>query len=129
MRNLNQEAKDQIAALALAAYRAAVSDGTLPEAQVPAPPAEVPKDTANGDFTTTFAMAAARALKRPPRAIAQAVLDHLDLSDSFFTSAEIAGPGFLNFRLGAKWYGEVLSASEQEGYGSCDMLAGQKIMV
>ena len=131
MKNLIQDAKDQISALALAAYRAAAEDGTLPRAEVPVPPAEIPKDAANGDFTTTFALAAARALKRPPRAIAQAVLDHLDLADSCFASAEIAGPGFLNFRLGNGWYGAVLRAIETEGdgYGTCGKLAGQKMMV
>ena len=100
MINMIQNAKDQAAALAMAAYQAAVADGTLPQAAVPAAPVEIPKDTANGDFTTTFAMAAARALRQPPRAIAQALLDHMDLTGSYFTSAEIAGPGFLNFRLG-----------------------------
>ena len=60
MINMIQNAKDQAAALAMAAYRAAAADGTLPRAAVPAAPVEIPKDTANGDFTTTFAMAAAR---------------------------------------------------------------------
>ena len=131
MINMIQNAKDQAAAVAMAAYHAAVADGTLPQAAVPAAPVEIPKDTANGDFTTTFAMAAARALRQPPRAIAQALLDHMDLTGSYFTSAEIAGPGFLNFRLGDDWYGGVMSAveSEGDGYGTCDTHKGQKIMV
>ena len=131
MINMIQNAKDQAAALAMAAYQAAVADGTLPQAAVPAAPVEIPKDTANGDFTTTFAMAAARALRQPPRAIAQALLDHMDLTGSYFTSAEIAGPGFLNFHLGEDWYGGVMSAVESEGdsYGTCDTHKGQKIMV
>ncbi len=37
------------------------------------------------------------------------------LTDSLFASVEIAGPGFLNFRLGAKWYGDVLAEIEAEG--------------
>ena len=131
MINMIQNAKDQAAALAMAAYHAAAADGTLPQAAVPAAPVEIPKDTANGDFTTTFAMAAARALRQPPRAIAQALLDHMDLTGSYFTSAEIAGPGFLNFRLGDGWYGGVMSAveSEGDGYGTNDGLQGKKYMV
>ena len=131
MINMIQNAKDQAAALAMAAYQAAAADGALPQAAVPAAPVEIPKDTANGDFTTTFAMAAARALRQPPRAIAQALLDHMDLTGSYFTSAEIAGPGFLNFRLGEDWYGGVMAAVESEGdqYGTCDTHKGQKIMV
>ena len=131
MTNMVQNAKDQAAALAMAAYRAAAGDGSLPQAEVPAAPVEVPRDAANGDFTTTFALAASKALRQPPRVIAQALLDHMDLEGSDFASAEIAGPGFLNFRLGGKWYEEVCAAVEREGadYGRSDSLKGQKIMV
>ena len=107
MTNMVQNAKDQAAALAMAAYRAAAADGTLPQAEVHTAPVEIPRDAANGDFTTTFALAASKALRQPPRAIAQALLDHMDLTDSYFASAEIAGPGFLNFRLGQRWYEDV----------------------
>ena len=54
MINMVQNAKDQAAALAMNAYQAAVADGTLPAAEVKTAPVEIPKDTANGDFTTTF---------------------------------------------------------------------------
>ena len=66
MTNMIQNAKDQAAALAMAAYKAAAADGTLPEAEVKTAPVEIPKDTANGDYTTTFALAAAKALGKPP---------------------------------------------------------------
>ena len=131
MINMVQNAKDQAAALAMAAYQAAVADGTLPQAEVKTAPVEIPKDTANGDFTTTFALAASKALRQPPRNIAQALLDHMDLAGSYFASAEIAGPGFLNFRLNDSWYAAVCEAVESEGagYGTADHLKGQKIMV
>ena len=131
MINMVQNAKDQAAALAMAAYQAAVADGTLPAAEVKTAPVEIPKDTANGDFTTTFALAASKALRQPPRNIAQALLDHMDLTESYFASAEIAGPGFLNFRLNDSWYAAVCEAVEAEGtaYGTNDGLKGQKIMV
>ena len=58
MINMVQNAKDQAAALAMAAYQAAAADGTLPAAEVKTAPVEIPKDPANGDFTTTFALAA-----------------------------------------------------------------------
>ena len=131
MINMIQNAKDQAASLAMQAYRAAVADGALPQAEVKTAPVEIPKDTANGDFTTTFALAASKALRQPPRNIAQALLDHMDLTGTYFSSAEIAGPGFLNFRLNASWYEGVLSAVESEGadYGTNDLLAGKKYMV
>jgi len=131
MINMIQNAKDQAAALAMAAYQAAAADGTLPRAEVKTAPVEIPKDTANGDFTTTFALAAAKALHKGPRDIAQALLDHMDLTGTYFASAEIAGPGFLNFRLNDGWYEGVCAAVESEGpdYGTNDSLKGQKIMV
>ena len=131
MINMVQNAKDQAAALAMNAYQAAVADGTLPAAEVKTAPVEIPKDTANGDFTTTFALAASKALRQPPRNIAQALLDHMDLNGSYFASAEIAGPGFLNFRLNDSWYEGVCAAVEAEGdaYGTNDGLKGKKYMV
>ena len=131
MINMIQNAKDQAASLAMAAYEAAVADGTLPRAEVKTAPVEIPKDTANGDFTTTFALAASKALRQPPRNIAQALLDHMKLEGTYFASAEIAGPGFLNFRLNDSWYAGVMEAVEAEGeaYGTNDGLRGKKIMV
>ena len=131
MINMIQNAKDQAAALAMSAYRAAVADGTLPEAEVKTAPVEIPKDTANGDFTTTFALAASKALRQPPRNIAQTLLDHMNLEGTYFASAEIAGPGFLNFRLNDSWFTGVMEAVESEGaeYGTADHLKGKKYMV
>ena len=131
MINMIQNAKDQAAALAMAAYKAAVADGTLPEAEVKTAPVEIPKDTANGDFTTTFALAASKALRQSPRNIAQTLLNHMDLEGTYFASAEIAGPGFLNFRLNDSWFAGVMEAVESEGaeYGTAGHLKGKKIMV
>ena len=114
MIHMIQNAKDQAARLTLAAYAAAAAAGELPQAEITTVPVEIPKDTANGDFTSTFAMACARQLKLPPRKIAEALLSHLALDGSYFTSAEIAGPGFLNFRLGKTWYRDIIAAVETE---------------
>ena len=129
--NTIQEAYQQIQSLTLDAYRAAVADGILPEAQLPTVSVEIPKDPANGDFTTTFALAAAKALRKAPKVIAAALAERISLEGTYFQSVEIAGPGFLNFRSGARWYDATLSAIETEGdaYGTCQDLRGQKIMV
>ena len=47
MKNLMQSAKDQAVSLVLQAYRAAVEDGTLPHAEIPGVPVEIPRDAAN----------------------------------------------------------------------------------
>ncbi len=131
MIHMIQNAKEQAAQLTMDAYQAAVAAGKLPQADVQRAPVEIPKDTKNGDFTTTFALACSKALKMPPRNIAQILLETLNLDGSYFSSAEIAGPGFLNFRLNKVWYRDVMSAVETEGaaYGTADTLKGQRIMV
>ena len=131
MSNMIQSAKDQVASLTQAAYEKAAAQGLLPAgAQVKAT-IEIPKDVSHGDYASSFAMAGAKALHMAPRAIAQIILDHLELEGTYFQSAEIAGPGFLNFRLGSRWYGEVIADIEREGmtYGAVDEGHGEKVMV
>ena len=129
--NMIQNAKDQVLDLTVSAYQKAAAEGLLPQDAAVTPSVEIPKDTANGDYTTTFCLAAAKALKKNPRQVAQILMDHMDLSGSYFTSVEMAGPGFLNFRLGNKWFRDTVACVEQEGaaYGCNNALKGQKIMV
>lgn len=129
--NMIQNAKDQVLDLTVAAYGKAAAQGLLPEDVAVTPSVEIPKDTTNGDYTTTFCLAAAKALKKNPRQVAQILMDHMDLAGSYFTSVEMAGPGFLNFRLGDKWFRDTVACVEREGadYGCNDTLKGQKIMV
>ncbi len=129
--NMIQSAKDQIAELTRSAYAAAVEAGALP-AGVETPVAvEIPKDAANGDYTTTFCLAAAKAMKKSPREVAQILAGRMRFEDTYFTGVEIAGPGFLNFRLGEKWYAEVLSdvLTLCAAYGRGNALEGKKYMV
>ena len=131
MSNMIQAAREQVAALTQAAYEKAAAAGALPAGAEVKATIEIPKDTAHGDYASSFAMAGAKALRKPPRQIAQAIVDHLDLTGSFFDKVEIAGPGFLNFTLGSKWYGEVLADIQAEGetYGRVDEGHGEKVMV
>ena len=129
--NMIQSAKDQVLALTTAAYQKAAAAGLLPEGVTVTPSVEIPKDTANGDYTTTFCLAAAKAMKMNPRQVAQILTEQMDLTDTYFTSVELAGPGFLNFRLGSRWFGDTVACVEAEGadYGRNDTLAGKKYMV
>lgn len=131
MSNMIQAAREQVAALTQAAYEKAAAAGALSAGVEVKATVEIPKDVKNGDYASSFAMAGSKAMHMAPRQIAQTILDNLSLEGSYFKSAEIAGPGFLNFRLGAKWYGEVLADIEREGmeYGRCDEGHGEKVMV
>ncbi len=129
--NMIQKAKEQVQELTKQAYAAAVKENLLPDGVSIAPSVEIPKDVSNGDYTTTFCLAAAKAMKMNPRQVASVLMQHMTLEDSYFTSVELAGPGFMNFRLGDKWYGDTVAAIEAAGgdYGCSDMLKGRKIMV
>ena len=100
--NMIQSAKDQVLQLTAAAYEKAAAAGALPSGITVVPAVETPKDTANGDYTTTFALAAAKALGKPPRVIAQALLDHMDLTGTYFTSAE-TGSGRAEGQFRPNW--------------------------
>ena len=129
--NMIESAKEQVRQLTQNAYRDCAEAGTLPGGIETVPAVEIPKDTANGDYTTTFCLAAAKAMKMNPRQVAQTLIDAMALEGSYFTAVELAGPGFLNFRLGGKWYADTVSVIETEGekYGENATLAGKKYMV
>ena len=131
MANLIQAAKDQVAALTQQAYEKAAQAGQLPGGLEVKGSVEIPKDVSHGDYASSFAMAGAKAMHMAPRAIAQIICDNLELAGSFFQKAEIAGPGFLNFTLGPKWYGQIMADVEAEGvrYGQSDVGYGEKVMV
>ena len=136
--SLVESAKRQIDEIIGEAYKKALAAGKLPERAdvspgtgLPAGSVEIPRESSHGDYAATHAMAAAKGMKLPPRKIAEALAEHLELDGSYFRSFSIAGPGFLNFALSAKWYGEVLQAVETmgDGYGSVDAGGGQRVMV
>ena len=129
--NMIYEAKQQVLHLTQNAYAAAVAEGLLPEDCTVVPSVEIPKDTRNGDYTTTFCLAAAKAMHKNPREVATILKEHMALENSYFTSVEIAGPGFLNFTLGGKWFADTVKTIETEGdaYGENDSLKGKKYMV
>ena len=131
MSNMIQAAREQVAQLTQAAYEKAAAQGLLPAGAEVKATIEIPKDPTHGDYASSFAMAGAKALHKAPRQIAQTIVDNLDLAGTFFDKVEIAGPGFLNFTLGSKWYGEVLTDIQAEGntYGKVDEGKGERVMV
>lgn len=114
-----------------AAYKKAVNEGELPDSEAPAVTVEIPKDSANGDIASTFAMQCARALHMAPKKIAEAIVKYLELGGSCFDKVDIAGPGFINFTFGQRWYDKaVRDACEMGGnYGRIRNDNPKKIMV
>lgn len=109
----------------------AVAEGELDAVPMPAFIIEVPKDKANGDYSSNVAMAGAKCFRKAPRQIAEIIVSHLDLNDTLFERCEIAGPGFINFYLGGKFYAEILKDVVNSGadYGKSDYGKGKKLLV
>lgn len=115
----------------MAALGRAVAEGKLPAEPIPGFTVEVPADNTHGDYATNVAMVSARTLKMPPRKIAEAIADCIDLGSTYCERLEIAGPGFLNFFLRKEYYAAILKDIEAlgAGYGHSSFGAGKKIMV
>lgn len=113
------------------AIKKAIADGTLPEAEIPQFNIEKPANKDNGDYSTNVAMAGARAFKKAPRMIAEAIEACIDLDGTVFEKVEIAGPGFMNFFLSQQFYSDVLKDVFACGkdYGKSDYGQGKRVLV
>lgn len=131
MANMIQKAKQQVAELVNAAYLAAVEKGELPAGLTLGGSVEIPKDTANGDYAANYAMASAKLMRMPPRKVAETLASNMALEGSWFESVDVAGPGFMNFRMGGRWYSDVLKnvAEEGDSFCNCNIGEGKKLMV
>ena len=92
---------------------------------------EIPADKSHGDFAANTAMVCAKAFKMPPRKIAELITEKVQLSGTMFEKTEVAGPGFMNFFLGRKWFSEVVEnvLAEGDSYGKTDTGAGKRVLV
>ena len=108
-----------------------VTEGALPEglsfANVTVEP---PRDAAHGDMATNAAMVLAKAAGQKPRDIAETLANKL-AEDARVTSAEVAGPGFLNLRLSAAAWHDVLASILTLGtdFGRATLGQGQRVNV
>ena len=128
--NPRQAALDEARRLLASAAQAAMDAGELPQAELPAFIVEVPADTKNGDIASNLAMAGARTWRKAPRMIAEALTAHLQLENTVFERAEVAGPGFINLFLAPSfWAGVVLAACSNPEYGRTDHGKGQRYNV
>lgn len=96
------------------ALKAAVEAGGLPLNEIPQPSLERPREEGHGDWACTIAMRLAKAAHMNPRAIAQAIVDHLP-ENNLVESFEIAGPGFINLTLTNASFQAVVSEARQQG--------------
>ncbi|HEU4631835.1 MAG TPA: arginine--tRNA ligase [Gemmatimonadaceae bacterium] len=96
-----------------------------------APVLERPRDPSFGDWATNLAMTLARELKRKPREVAEALVGAFDAPGAGVASVEIAGPGFINFRLAQDALAAVLPEIVRAGdeYGRTRDGGGRRVVV
>jgi arginyl-tRNA synthetase len=87
------------------------------------------QDPGFGDYQANGVMALAKRLGKKPREVAEQVIAHLHLPEIITSPPEIAGPGFINFRLNPDWVGAELGrvcADERLGVAPAERLATGK---
>ncbi len=104
---------------------------TLGAPDTVAPVLERPRDPSFGDWATNLAMTLAKPLGRPPRAVAEALIAAMQLDTVGVAQAEIAGPGFINFRLdpGFQARGLLALVAHPEQWGRHNVGEGRRVCV
>lgn len=131
MSKLVKQTENELKIIIENAINKAMAGGDLPEAEIPQFNIEKPANKDNGDYSTNVAMAGARAFKKAPKMIAEAIAKCIELGGTVFEKVEIAGPGFMNFFLSQKFYSDILKDvfACGENYGKSDYGKGKKILV
>jgi arginyl-tRNA synthetase len=100
---------------------AVVAAGFLPDGSPPEIKLEKPRQKEHGDFATSLALSLAKLVAMPPREVAELIVRNLPPSD-LVESAEVAGPGFINFRVTDTWLHSALRETVEKGaaYGRAE---------
>ena len=119
---------DRLAVQVRVALEKVAAAGLLSAETLSEPSFERPRNREHGDWATNVALVAAKGGGNP-REIAQAIVDALEPSD-LVDVVEVAGPGFLNFRLSKAWLQDVVTrAATSDGFGRSSSGDGVKVNV
>lgn len=131
MTNMMAAAQKQLREMLLSALGALVAEEKVPAEPIPAFKIEIPADKSHGDFAANIAMVSAKALRMPPRKIAEMLTECLNFAGTYFERAEIAGPGFINFFLKKTWFSDTVQAvlTDAENYGRTNGGKGKRALV
>lgn len=122
--------KSHIQQLVNQALQQLVSEGVLDAAQLREAVIERTRDASHGDFATNAALLNSKAAGMKPRELAERIVAALPTSE-WVTGVEIAGPGFINFRLAEGAYLALIPQILQDGeqFGRSNQGAGQRVQV
>ena len=112
------------------ALRAAQDAGDLPASGESEVTIEKPKLEEHGDFATSLPLTLARVMRMTPVAIAAQIVEHMPTSAAV-GSAQVAAPGFVNFRLDDEWLRSQIAVIEAapQTYGNATQPTGRTIQV
>ena len=128
--------RDQIGQIVINAVAAAQANDDFPSIELNPPEIQRPNQPDHGDYSSNIALLAASAARKAtgqksnPRALAQAIVEKIP-SGELIGSVELAGPGFINFRLNESWLQQSVLSIIRQGpaFGAIDRGAGQRWQV
>jgi arginyl-tRNA synthetase len=123
--------KQTLTEILLEALKRAKEKGELKLEHQPAITLEAPKDKGHGDLSATYALVIAKSEGKPPRRIAEIILQNIQDEEGVIAKTEIAGPGFINFFLKQDRWRRTLFDIDSEGreYGFKDTGRGEKVQI
>jgi arginyl-tRNA synthetase len=123
--------RDELTRLIEKAITGAVSSGSLPQVEFSGIELERPKKKEHGDWATNAALVIAGGVGLGPREVAEAICAAMPHAPEVVSSVEVAGPGFINFRLSKDHVRDVLFriAEKGERYGSSGIGGKRKVQV
>ena len=123
--------KTKLWKMLLATLEHCFENGLLAKTDLPDFTLEVPNNPEHGHFAANLAMMLASSQRKSPLVIAKILLENLKDDENILESSEIAGPGFINFKIRSQEWCRVLSSvvESREHYGRNNTGNGKKILV
>lgn len=123
--------KEQISAALTQAAERARNAGDLYYKELPDFVVEVPREKTHGDFASNLAMLLAKEAKRPPRQVADLLVNYINKNNTWIDRVMVAGPGFINFTLDYRWLYRVPAhvVTENTFYGRSNLGFGARVQV
>ena len=92
---------------------------------------EAPREPGHGDWASAIALSLAKSARRPPREVANAIVAALEVDPDVLEAVELAGPGFINFRLSSGWLRETVRRvlGHPDEYGASGAGSGERILI
>ena len=124
---IRDKISEQIKEITAKALDKAVASGAFAVETMPDLFLEIPREKEHGEYSTNIAMQLPKQTKKPPRFIAETLVANIETEGSCIDSVEIAGPGFINFKLKKSWHYPVLEeiAAMKKDYGRSQKHAGK----